>query len=105
MDSNRWKQVDSLLQSVLERAPKERDAFLRHACGTDEALEREVRSLLIAQQQAGAFLESPALEGAARALAHQQSADEQESGDFPIGRTISHYRVRSEERRVGKECQ
>ena len=93
MDSNRWKQVDSLLQSVLERAPEERDAFLRHACATDEALEREVRSLLMAQQQVGAFLENPAIEVAARALAHQQSADEQESGDFPIGRTISHYRV------------
>jgi serine/threonine protein kinase/tetratricopeptide (TPR) repeat protein len=78
---------------VLEREPEERDAFLRHACATDEALEREVRSLLMAQQQAGAFLESPALEGAARALAHQQAADEQESGDFPVGRTISHYRV------------
>jgi eukaryotic-like serine/threonine-protein kinase len=93
VDSNRWKQVDSLLQSVLERAPEERDAFLRHACATDEALEREVRSLLMAQQKVGAFLESPAIEVAARALAHQQSADEQESGDFPIGRTISHYRV------------
>jgi eukaryotic-like serine/threonine-protein kinase len=93
VDSNRWKQVDSLLQSVLERAPEERDAFLRHACATDEALEREVRSLLMAQQKVGAFLESPAIDVAARALAHQQSADEQESGDFPIGRTISHYRV------------
>jgi serine/threonine protein kinase/tetratricopeptide (TPR) repeat protein len=93
VDSNRWKQVDSLLQSVLERTPEERDAFLRHACATDEGLEREVRSLLMAQQQAGAFLESPAIEVAARTLAHEQSADEQESGDFPIGRTISHYRV------------
>jgi eukaryotic-like serine/threonine-protein kinase len=93
VDSNRWKQVDSLLQSVLERAPEERDAFLRHACATDEALEREVRSLLMAQQKVGAFLESPAIEVAARALAHEQSADKQETGDFPIGRTISHYRV------------
>jgi len=93
VDSNRWKQVDSLLQSVLERAPEERDAFLRHACATDEALEREVRSLLMAQQQAGAFLESPAIEAVARALARDESKDEQESGDFPIGRTISHYRV------------
>jgi serine/threonine protein kinase/tetratricopeptide (TPR) repeat protein len=93
VDSNRWKQVDSLLQSVLERAPEERDAFLRHACATDEALEREVRSLLMAHQKVGAFLESPAIEVAARALAHGQCADEQETGDFPIGRTISHYRV------------
>ena len=32
MDSERWKQVDSLLQSVLERPPEEREAFLRQAC-------------------------------------------------------------------------
>jgi hypothetical protein len=46
MDSDRWKQVDGLLQSALERPPEERDAFLRHACAGDEALDREVRSLL-----------------------------------------------------------
>src|SRR5712692_6653156 len=93
MDSDRWKQVDSLLQSVLERPPEERDAFLRHACAGDEALEREVRSLLRSQQQAGSFLESPAIEVAARALSGQQSKDMQESGDFPIGATFSHYRI------------
>ena len=69
MDSERWKQVDSLLQSVLERPPEEREAFLRLACTADEALEREVRSLLAAQQEAGSFLEGPALEVAARGLA------------------------------------
>ncbi len=37
MDSERWKQVDSLLQSVLERVPEERDAFLRQACAGDES--------------------------------------------------------------------
>ncbi len=93
MDSERWKQVDSLLQSVLERPPEERDAFLRHACAGDEALEREVRSLLTAQQQAGSFLESPAIEVAARALARQQSEDAQERASFPIGRIVSHYRI------------
>jgi eukaryotic-like serine/threonine-protein kinase len=90
MDSNRWKQVDSLLQSVLERPPEERDAFLRNACARDEALERELRSLLTAQQHAGSFLESPAIETAARSLARQQN---NKTGDSPIGRTISHYRV------------
>ena len=93
MDSDRWKQVDSLLQSVLERPPEERDAFLRHACAGDEALEREVRSLLRAQQQAGSFLESPALEAAARALAQQQRKEAREDDDFLIGRTVSHYRI------------
>ena len=33
MDPERWKQVDSLLQAVLEQPPEERDAFLRDACG------------------------------------------------------------------------
>jgi len=95
MDSDRWKQVDSLLQSVLEHPPGERDAFLRHACAADEALEREIRSLLAAQQQAGSFLESPAIEAAARALARQENKDKgaQKTGDSTIGRKVSHYRV------------
>src|ERR1039458_206916 len=97
MDSNRWKQVDNLLQAVLERPPRDRDAFLRHACAGDAALEREVRSLLTSQQQAASFLESPAMEVAARALARQQSPDRSnaapESTDFPIGRAVSHYRI------------
>ena len=62
MDSDRFKQVDSLLQAVLERPPGERDAFLRHASASDEALGREVRSLLSSQQQAESFLESPAID-------------------------------------------
>ena len=69
MDSERLKRVDDLLQAALERSPGERDAFLGHACAGDEALEREVRSLLASQQQAGSFLESPAMEVAALAIA------------------------------------
>ena len=49
MDLDHWKQLDSLLQSVLERPPEERDAFLRHACEGDETLERRVRGLLTAE--------------------------------------------------------
>ncbi len=97
MDSDRWKQVDNLLQLVLERPPEERDAFLRQACAGDEALEREVRSLLMSQQEAGSFLKSPAIEVAARALGSQQRRNQtnavQESSDFPIDGTVSHYPI------------
>src|SRR5437667_12154584 len=93
MDSDRWKQVEDVLQSVLDRAPEERDAFLRYACAGDEAVEREVRSLLTSEGQAGRFLEHPAIEVAARVLARQQSEDAQESTDSPVGRTVSHYRI------------
>ena len=93
MDSDRWKQVDSLLQSVLEHPPEERDAFLRQACAGDEVLEREVRSLVASQEGAKSFLESPAMEVAARALGRQQNQDAQEGTEALIGRTVSHYRM------------
>jgi serine/threonine protein kinase/tetratricopeptide (TPR) repeat protein len=93
MDVERWQRIDRLLQAVLEHSTGERDAFLHKACAGDEALEREVRSLLASQRQAGGFLESPAMEMAARALAHQQSQAMQGSSAVPIGMVVSHYRI------------
>ena len=97
MDPDRWKQVDSLLQSALERSPEDRDGFLKKVCAGDEALEREVWSLLALQSQAGDFLESPAIEVAARDLGRQESPDQSiaapESSDLPTGQAISHYRI------------
>jgi serine/threonine protein kinase/Tol biopolymer transport system component len=93
MDSKRWKQVDDVLQSALDRLPEEREAFLRCTCAGDEALQREVRSLLAAEGQAGRFLEHPAIEVAARAMARRQSEDAQDGTDSLIGRTVSHYRI------------
>jgi len=68
MDPQQWQQVDNLLHLVLDRPPEDRDAFLRQACAGDEALEREVRSLLTSQEQAGSFLQNLAIEVAAQAL-------------------------------------
>src|ERR1035437_7700387 len=97
MNSERWKQAEDILQSVLDLAPEERDAFLRHSCAGDEALERDVRSLQNSEEQEARFMESRALEMASRAVARRQSPgqseDAQESADFPIGRTSSHYRI------------
>ena len=92
MDPDRWKQVDGLLQSALERPPEERDAFLRQACIGDEALEREVRSLLTSRQAAGSFLDTPAIDVAARAMASQDNNPSAGAGSL-IGQTISHYRI------------
>src|ERR1035438_7476851 len=93
MNAERWKLVDDVLQSALDRAPEERDAFLRRACAGDDTLELEVRSLLTSDGRAGEFLESPALEVAAKAMAHRRGVDADGSADFPIGRALSHYRI------------
>ena len=93
MDAERWKDVESLLDAALARPPNERDTFLHQACVTDDALEREVRSLLAARDQAGSFLDSPAIDVAARAIALEPRADTSESGASLTGQTVSHYRI------------
>jgi len=93
MDLDRWKQLDSLLQSVLERPPEDRDAFLRHACAGDEPLERQVRALLSTQPDAEHFLERPAIEVAALSLALDQTDNAAERADSLIGQILSHYRI------------
>src|SRR5271154_2867953 len=98
MNSDRWKQIDSLLQAVLERPPGERDAFLRHASAGDQALEREVRSLLTSQQEAGNFLESPAVEAVVRAIAldHGEGSPEnprESSGSLAPGAQLGSYEI------------
>jgi serine/threonine protein kinase/tetratricopeptide (TPR) repeat protein len=93
MDSKRWKQVDGLLQSVLEHPLEQREIFLRQACAGDATLEQEVRSLLAAQREAGGFLESPALEVAARVLAVSENKNTGETAHSFTGEIVSHYQV------------
>ena len=68
MDPERWNQVDKLLESALDRPAAERDVFLRHACGGDEAV--GARSPLAARRARPRrrFLGAPAIDLAARQL-------------------------------------
>jgi eukaryotic-like serine/threonine-protein kinase len=94
MDRERWNEVDRLLQSALDRPAAERDLFLQGACGGDEQLERELRLLLAAHDDAGSFLGAPAIEMAARDLAERRSDDDLRADRDPlIGQTLSHYRI------------
>ena len=93
MDSHRWNHVDKLLQSALDRPVPERDAFLRDACGGDEQVEREVRSLLAAHDRADTFLAAPAIHLAARQLSGEGGGGRGPSRDPLIGRTLTHYQI------------
>src|SRR5213592_1028065 len=62
MKAERWKQVNDLFQSAVERAPGERAGFLDETCNSDEELRREVESLLTSHEQATNFIELPAFE-------------------------------------------
>ena len=94
MDDERWNHVDKLLQSALDIPAVERDVFLRRACGGDEQLAHEVRSLLAAHDRADDFLGAPAIDLAARQLSSRHRADHvRDDRDPLIGQTLSHYRI------------
>src|SRR5688572_18694784 len=84
----RWPTVKRLHQAALEREPSQRAAFLDDACAGDETLRREVESLLSYEISADSFMESPALDLAAKRV-------RQQVGTPLLGRTLGHYRVES----------
>jgi serine/threonine protein kinase len=42
----RWQQIESIFHEALERAPSEREEYVRRACAEDGELHREISSLL-----------------------------------------------------------
>ena len=61
MAASSWRRVKETVQAALARPPAERAAFILHSCGDDAALRAEVESLLAAIDQAGSFIDRPAL--------------------------------------------
>jgi serine/threonine protein kinase len=70
----RWQHIKSILHSALERAPDERAAFLDEACAATPSLRGEVEALIVSYEQAGGFIESPAVEFMADSLEDQTDA-------------------------------
>jgi hypothetical protein len=69
--------ITHLYHAALERSESERTAFLADACAGDEALRREVESLLDQPTSADGFLDGPALAIAARRLGEGADPDNQ----------------------------
>ena len=76
MDSERWSEINRLYHSALELDQGARALFLERACAGDDSLEQAVRSLLDHSDDTGTFLEKPAMEVAAKALALSADAGE-----------------------------
>src|SRR5262245_10554520 len=69
MKRDRWEQIERLYHVALEREPDAREAFLDEACVGDEDLRREVTGLLACDVPSDSFIQSPAIEIAAKAMA------------------------------------
>ena len=61
-DTPSWHRVKEILEAALARPPAERAGCVETMCGDDASLRQEVESLLAATEQAGDFIERPALQ-------------------------------------------
>ena len=88
MDQERWQRVEELFHAALERGPEARQELLNDACSGDTDLRRQVELLLARQEEAGSFLETPAMQGmtATETVAQTTSAT-------LLGRQFGPYRV------------
>jgi serine/threonine protein kinase/Tol biopolymer transport system component len=82
------RKIGDLYHSASELAPAERSAFLDQTCGGDEALRREIESLLAVRDRAGDYFAGSAMDVAAGLLAEE---------NYPslAGQSLSHYQVLS----------
>ena len=87
MDPERWRRVEFLYHSALELDPARRNAFLEEACAGDMDLFEEVASLLSLPKSDITYLEAPALQAVARAIAQDQIRRS------APGAMIGHYRI------------
>ena len=58
MLAERWRRIENLFLEALAKSPSERSNFLDESCAGDDALRREVVSLLAHESLSGDFLES-----------------------------------------------
>ncbi len=86
MTPEQWQCVNELYHEAQACAPPERATFLRSRCAGDEAMFREVTSLLNADEKADGYLVTPALELEAKALATEQQT-------VPPLRQLGHYEI------------
>jgi serine/threonine protein kinase len=93
MDAERWQNVERLYHATLEREESQRAAFLTRACGGDEAMRREVESLISYGNRSGRFIEGSAFEIVAPALAADGGDEQDPASDERriIGKRISQY--------------
>jgi hypothetical protein len=86
MELDRWEQIERLYHAALERGPDAREAFLDEASVGDEDLRREVAGLLACDNPSDSFIQSPAIEIAARAMAAEPHV---EASSKPMMRLIA----------------
>ena len=86
MTPERWQEIEAVLQEALDRPPLDRASFLDDACAGDAELKEEANSLISAYDEAGDFIEQPAIAQDALVLLGGET-------DVNLGREVGHYKL------------
>jgi len=86
MIPDQWQKAKELFDAALKRSPDERLRFLDENCNGDEAVRREVESLLANAEDAAGFLEKPAVGEVAEAIAGNREK-------LRVSQSLSHYKI------------
>ena len=86
MTPEQWQKVEAVLQEAIDRPPQDRASFLDAACAGDRRLLDEATSLVNAYNEAGDFIEQPAISQDAHILVGSDIADK-------IGHEIGPYTI------------
>src|SRR4051812_11223039 len=84
MPSEAGDRLSELYHAALQRPPEARRAFVREACGADDALLQEIESLLGYVPAASAFLETPAARVAPAPTADLTGATGRRLGPYTV---------------------
>lgn len=92
MKPQRWRKLESLFHSALDREPHRRAAFVAEACEGDESLRAELESLIVSHDEAGNFIEPPAIGDNTVSLLDGEvdSVAERRIGPYKLIREIGH---------------
>jgi serine/threonine-protein kinase len=92
IEADRWRRIEAIFHLALQYDGETREAYLAQACGEDQSLLDEVRSLISSHEQSGEFLANPQLTAGLQLLALRNTSPSRE------GKTIGHYSLK---KRIG----
>jgi serine/threonine protein kinase/tetratricopeptide (TPR) repeat protein len=102
MSPERWKQIEEVFQSALDLPPAERRGFVAEACKGDDRLREQVEALINQYEQAGDFIEAPAVAVAGFTGAPPLATKFEPAPEDPlVGRRVGSYRIVREVGRGG----
>jgi serine/threonine protein kinase/Flp pilus assembly protein TadD len=93
MDPDRWRKIESIFHKALDADHNRRDGVLEASCAGDDALRREVESLLAQQNLAQNFIETPAFAVYGAPVTDPHRSGRLDQNTSLTGTEIGHFRV------------